>query len=190
MRALIYARVSTTDKEQDPRPQLREMTEFCGFRRWSVALEEVDQISSAEERPGWKRILAAARARKGDVVLCRHFDRIARSTKELLELLDEFRALGIDFISLNQQVDTTTPHGKLMFTIIAAVAEFERAMTRERVKLGLADARRRGQRLGRPRVDADVEKIRMLWQSGVTGNEIARQMNISPSSVRRILKRL
>lgn len=189
MRALLYARVSTADKEQDPRPQLEEMREHCRHRKWKVAGEFVEKLSSAKNRPEFSALLAAARGRRGDVVVCRHFDRIARSTKQLLELLDEFHALGVDFISLNQQIDTTTPAGKLMFTIIAAFAEFERAMTRERVLLGLAAAKARGQQLGRPRVDADTSKIRMLWQSGQSYRQIAAEMKLSPSTVRRILRR-
>ncbi|HZC24526.1 MAG TPA: recombinase family protein [Candidatus Binatia bacterium] len=188
MRALLYARVSTADKEQDPRPQLEEMREHCRRRGWTIAGEFVEKLSAAKARPQFLELRAAARARRGDVVLCRHFDRVARSTRELLELLDEFRALGVEFISLNQQIDTTTPAGKLMFTMIAAFAEFERSMTRERVMLGLAAARAKGKRLGRPRAIVDAARIGLLWRKNPNIEAIARSQKLSPSTVRRRLE--
>lgn len=188
MRALLYARVSTADKEQDPTPQLEEMREHCRRRGWTVAAEFVEKLSAAKSRPEYTAMLTAARARRGDVVLCRHFDRVARSTKQLLELLDEFKALGVDFISLNQQIDTTTAAGKLMFTIIAAFAEFERAMTRERVMLGLAAARAKGKNLGRPRAIADDARIARLFNQGHGIEAISRRVRVSPSTVRRRLE--
>jgi DNA invertase Pin-like site-specific DNA recombinase len=188
MRALIYARVSTADKEQDPEPQLEEMREHCRRRGWPVAAEYTDKISTRKIRPEFLDMIAAARSRRGDVVLCRHFDRVARSTKELITLLDEFNALGVDFISLNQQIDTTTPHGRLMFTIIAAVAEFERSMTRERVLLGLAAARGRGQKLGRPRAAADDALILSLARKGLSVRSIAQTVKVSRQTVTRRLE--
>lgn len=185
---MLYARVSTADKEQDPRPQLEEMHEHCRRRGWTIAGEYVEKLSSAKTRPQFLELRAAARSRRGDVVLCRHFDRVARSTRELLELLEEFRSLGVDFISLNQQIDTTTPAGKLMFTMIAAFAEFERAMTRERVLLGLAAAKAKGTRLGRPRAIADPALMARRWHAGDSIRKIAAALKVSPSTVTRRLE--
>jgi DNA invertase Pin-like site-specific DNA recombinase len=188
MRALLYARVSTADKEQDPAPQLAEMQAFAKQREW-LGFEFTDRISSGKRRPEFERMLDLARRGGCDVIVCRHFDRIARSTRELLELLDELRARKIEFVSINQQMDTTTPAGRLMFTMIAAFAEFERSMLRERVRLGLAAARARGKILGRPRRIADALKIRTLRHAGTPWVHIARKCGISVSTAKRIAKR-
>jgi DNA invertase Pin-like site-specific DNA recombinase len=199
MRALIYARVSTADKEQDPGPQLEEMREHCRRRGWTSVGEFVESRSSSKIRPQFDAMMREARARHGDVVLCRHFDRIARSAKELIGLLDEFQALGVDFISVNQQIDTTTPMGRMFFQIVAAFAEFERAMTRERVRLGLQDAKtmlaqtgqtRKGKSrwAGRPRVMVDDDRIAALWHKEPNIEAIGRRLKVSPSTVRRRLE--
>jgi DNA invertase Pin-like site-specific DNA recombinase len=185
--AFIYARVSTTDKEQDPRPQLIEMMNACSLHGWPHE-SFVDEVSSGKRRPELEKMLAKAYRGECSVILCRHFDRIARSTRELLEILDELRARNVDFISLNQQVDTTTPHGKLLFTMIAAFAEFERSMIRERVNLGLAAARARGTRLGRPRRVADALKIHTLRSTGASWRAIGKETGVSPETARRIFR--
>jgi DNA invertase Pin-like site-specific DNA recombinase len=186
-RAFLYARVSTADKDQDPTPQIDEMKDAAVSRDW-VPTVFVDQVSSGKRRPELERMLALAYQNKCNVVVCRHFDRIARSTRELLEILDELSNRKIDIISMNQNIDTTTPHGRLMFTVIAAFAEFERSMIRERVKLGLAAARARGTRLGRPRRIADALKIRRLRASGATWEAIAKATGVSIATAKRIAK--
>src|SRR5882762_8638243 len=141
MRAVIYARVSTTDK-QDPEMQVREITEFCERRGWIKPKPAVliDRISSGKFRPELEKLKALCQRRKVDVVVVYRFDRFARSATELLRALEEFRALGVDFVSLHENIDTTTPVGKLVFTFLAGVAEFERAIIRERVISGLRNA--------------------------------------------------
>ena len=161
MRAFLYARVSTIDKEQSPEPQLSEMTEFCVHRGWDPESFS-EYVSAGKRRPIFESMLAEIRKRKCDVLLCRHFDRIGRSTIQLCSLLEELQALGVQIVSLNQQIDTSTPHGKLMFQMLAAFAEFERAMIRERVLLGMANAREKGKTLGRPTMDVDHQQIALL----------------------------
>jgi len=203
MRAVIYARVSTPEKQekQDPEMQIREMTEFCERRGWSKPKPAVmiDRISSGKVRPELEKLKALCRRRKFDVVLVYRFDRFARTQLELLEALQEFQALGVDFVSLHENIDTTTPAGKLMFGMIAAFAEFERAIIRERVISGLADRQarlkengsfltRKGKvctRLGRPRRMPDAEAIKALRRAGRTWRHIAEQYGISMATAKR-----
>ncbi len=131
-----------------------------------------------------------ARKRLFDVVLVWKFDRFARSLKHLIESLDEFNALGIDFISLTEGVDTTTPAGQLLFHIVGAVAQFERELIAERVRAGMAHARAMGKRIGRPRAIVDVEAVSKLRGGGQSLREIAVSLNIPVSRVRRALLRL
>lgn len=188
MRAFLYARVSTADKEQDPAPQLAEMQAVSRQREW-IPFEFADRVSSGKRRPEFERMMELARRGGCEVILCRHFDRIARSTRELLELLDELKSRNIDFVSINQQMDTTTPQGRLMFTMIAAFAEFERSMTRERVRLGLAAARARGQVLGRPRRIADNQKILTMRAQRKPWREIAEACGLSESTTLRLFQK-
>lgn len=168
--------------------QVREIREFCERRQWAKPIEFVDRISSAARiRPELEQLKALCKRRRVDVVVVYRFDRFARSPLELLQALEEFRSLGIDFVSLHENIDTTTPHGKLMFTVIAAFAEFEREIIRQRVRSGLAQARAEGKKLGRPRRNADVEQIRLLRRSGHSWRHIAGVMGIPVSTVRRAL---
>ena len=150
-RAAIYARVSTTNHGQDVTLQTREMGEFCQRRGWTVA-EYVDEgvSGSKEKRPALDRLMADAYKRKFDAVVVWRFDRFARSVSHLLRALETFNALGIAFVSLSEQMDTTTPTGKMIFTVLGAVAELERSLIVERVRAGLRNARAKGKRLGRP----------------------------------------
>ena len=143
MRASVYARVSTSNGGQSPEMQLMELREYCGRRGWQIAGEYVDSgISGAKEhRPQLDALLAACCKRLVDAVVVYRYDRFARSLRQLVNALEEFRSLGIEFISLHEGVDTSTPNGRLVFGIFASIAEFERELIRDRVKSGIAAAR-------------------------------------------------
>lgn len=186
MRAALYARVSTG--RQDDEMQLAEMREFCERRKWKPEIFGDHGFSGSKlNRPDLDRMMAACRRRKFDVVVVYRFDRFARSTKQLVDALDEFNRLGIQFVSLHESVDTTSPHGKLLFHIFAAIAEFERELIRERVRSGLAHARARGRIGGRPRSNPDIEKIRELRARRVPWREVARLVGVSEATARRAL---
>ena len=162
-RAALYARVSTQNG-QNPEMQLAELRSYCERRGLEIAGEYVDNgVSGAKERrPHLDRLLADCRRRMVDAVVVYRYDRFARSLRQLVNALEEFRALGIDFISLHEGVDTSTPNGRLVFGIFGSIAEFERELIRDRVKSGLAHAKAKGKRLGRPRRVVDSSKITRL----------------------------
>lgn len=191
MRAAIYARVSTTGNGQSPAMQLCELREYIARRGWDAAGEYVDSgISGAKERrPELDRLMAAARRRQFDAVIVYRYDRFARSLRHLVNALEDFRALGIDFVSLHEGVDTSTPNGRLVFGIFASIAEFERELIRGRVRSGLAAAKARGARLGRPPVAVDAARIAALRAQGLSWRAVAREMNLSTRSVRRVALR-
>jgi DNA invertase Pin-like site-specific DNA recombinase len=161
--------------------QLRELREYCQRRGWEVAREYVDVgISGAKEkRPELDRLLADAHRRRFDAVVVWRFDRFARSVSHLLRALETFRALGIEFVSLSEQVDTSTPTGKLVFTVLGAVAELERSLIAERVRAGLRNARAKGRRLGRPRKAADPAEIALLRSQGLSWRRIGVRLGVS-----------
>ena len=191
-RVALYARISSRNGGQDPETQLIALREYAGHRGMTVTDEYVDVgISGAKDRrPELDRMMKDARRRRFDVVLVARFDRFARSTKHLVLALEEFNALGIDFVSLNESIDTSTPMGKMIFTVIGAVAELERSLIRERVMMGLERARRQGKRLGRRRVVVDRERVALLRAHGLSLREIARQMNVSKDKVARSISRV
>ena len=159
--------------------QMRELREFAVKRGWSAAVF-IDQISSREKhRPELEKMLQLCRRRKIDIVLVYRFDRFARSMQELVNALAEFNSLGIQFVSVHENVDTTTPQGKLVFGIFAALAEFERSLIQARVLSGLANARAKGKRLGRPARAVDVGRIAKMKEAGHTWDEIAADQQIS-----------
>src|SRR5690242_11363669 len=186
MRVAIYGRVSTA--EQSTQMQLEELRAYCQRRGWEIAEEFTDTgvSGSKESRPALNRLLADARRRKFDAVLVYRYDRFARSLRQLVNALSEFDALGIHFVSLHEGVDTSTPNGRLVFGIFASIAEFERELTRSRVRSGLAAARARGKRLGRPRVNVDARRIAILRTKGLGWKTIAREMGIGVSTVLRV----
>ena len=184
----LYARCSTRDK-QDPATQLVPLREFARQRQLEVAGEYVDLgFSGAKERrPQLERLMADARRKKFEVVLVARFDRFARSTKHLLTALGEFQSLGIDFMSYTESIDTSTAVGRMVFTMVAAVAEMERSLIRERVQAGVDRARRQGKKLGRPRVLVDEEKIREEMAAGGTIRATAKRWGVSRGVVRRLI---
>lgn len=183
MRAAIYARVSTHNG-QDPEMQLRELREYCQRRGWGGVTEYVDVgISGAKEkRPELDRLLADAHRREFDAVVVWRFDRFARSVSHLLRALETFSSLGIDFVSLSEQVDTSTPAGKLVFTVLGAVAELERSLIVERVRAGLRNARAKGKRLGRPRSGVDPAAIKRLRTQGATWRAVGAALGVAPAT--------
>ena len=186
MKAAIYARVSTTNG-QDPEMQLRELREYCERRGWAMAREYVDTgISGArEKRPELDRMMADAHRRRFDAVVVWKFDRFARSVSHLLRALETFKALGIEFVSLSEQVDTSTPMGKMVFTVLGAVAELERSLIAERVRAGLRNARAKGKKLGRPRKAVDRSRIARLRRTGASWAAIGQELGVGEGTVRR-----
>ena len=151
-RVAIYARVSTTNHGQDVTLQTRELEQFAQARGWHVVGSYVDAgvSGSKDSRPELNRLMADAHKRRFDVICVWRFDRFARSVSHLLRALETFKALGIDFVSFSEQMDTSTPAGKMVFTVLGAVAELERLLIVERVRAGMRNARARGKRIGRP----------------------------------------
>jgi DNA invertase Pin-like site-specific DNA recombinase len=179
MRAALYARVSTL-VGQNPEMQIAELREFCTRRGWEIAGEYVDAgVSGAKERrPQLDRLLVDCRKRGVDAVVVYRYDRFARSLRQLVNALCEFEALGIQFVSLHEGVDTSTPNGRLVFGIFASIAEFERELIRERVRSGLAAARAKGKVLGRPRATVDASKIALLRAQGCGWRKIATELGV------------
>lgn len=186
MRAAIYARVSTATNGQDPRVQTRELGEFCERRGWALAeYVDVGISGTKERRPALDRLMADAHKRFFDVVVVWRFDRFARSVSHLLRALETFNSLGIAFVSLSEQIDTSTPAGRLVFTVLGAVAELERSLIVERVKAGLRNARAKGKRLGRPHKFVDAPRIATLRAQGKSWRKISRIMECSARTCRR-----
>jgi len=181
----IYARVSTLNAGQDPTMQTRELTEYSQRRGWEIFDTYVDNGVSGKKdsRPQLNRMMEDAHARRFDVVVVWRFDRFCRSVSHLLRALETFNALGIQFVSLCEQIDTNTPTGKLVFTVLGAVSEGERNLIAERVRAGLRNARAKGKRLGRPRKKVDVAQITSLRASGHSWRTIARRLGLSIGTV-------
>jgi DNA invertase Pin-like site-specific DNA recombinase len=167
--------------------QLRELREFCERRGWSVSEEYVDVgiSGSKEDRAELNRLMADAHRRRFDAVVVWKFDRFARSVSHLLRALETFKALGIDFVSLSEQVDTSTPTGKMVFTVLGAVAELERSLIAERVRAGIRNARAKGKRLGRPKVAVDASRIAALRSEGHSWGTIRRETGIAKGTAQR-----
>ncbi len=183
MRVGIYGRISTTDKGQDPEVQLGPLREYAFNRGWTVYQEYVDRgISGVKERrPALDQLMADARRRLFDTVLVWRFDRFARSTRHLINALHEFRHLGIAFVSYQENLDTSSPLGEAMFSIVGAMAQLERDITRERVKAGVARARARGKQLGRPRKVFHRDQVEKLRAEGFSFRQIGNRLGISPA---------
>ena len=183
--AAVYARVSTMNAGQDPTMQTRELVEYCQRRAWQIYDCYVDAGHSGKKdsRPELNRLMADAHARRFDVVVCWRFDRFSRSVSHLVRALETFHALRINFVSMIEQIDTTTPAGTFVFHVLAAVAESERQTIVERVKGGLRNARAKGKRLGRPKKQVDVDQIKSLRASGHSWRAISGIMKLSVGTV-------
>jgi DNA invertase Pin-like site-specific DNA recombinase len=176
-RVAIYTRVSTGDQNADL--QKNELTEYCQWRKMEFAEAYSDVMSGAKDkRPALDRLMADARRGKFDVVAVWRFDRFARSTSHLLRALEEFQSLSVDFVSLREAIDTSTPTGKMVFTILASVAELERSTIRERVMAGQRAAKRRGVRFGRPAAEVDTDGALRLRKQGLSWRDISAQVGV------------
>jgi DNA invertase Pin-like site-specific DNA recombinase len=193
MRCVTYCRVSTDEQSLDR--QVDELREFVARMKWEMVAEYADKLSGAQRsRPGLDAMMEAAERREFDVLTVWALDRVGRSTLHTLEVVEKLDALGIHFRSYTQgAIDTTSPTGKLVLTILAGVAEMERSQIRERVRSGLAAAKRRGVRLGqKPLEGLIVSRVQKLADSGMSVRKIAvevstRRHPVSKSSVQRIL---
>jgi DNA invertase Pin-like site-specific DNA recombinase len=176
-RCALYIRISTGDQNTDL--QQNELREYSEFRKWDVVEIYSDTMSGAKDkRPALDRLMADARRGKFDVVVVWRFDRFARSTSHLLRALEEFQSLGIDFVSLKEAIDTSSAMGKMVFTVLAAVAELERSTIRERVIAGQKAAKRRGVRFGRPAVDVDTNHVLKLRKDGLSWRAVAEATGV------------
>ena len=184
MRIAIYARVST--KDQSCELQLRDLRAYCAARGFSVQREYVDvgESGAKDSRPQLNELMAAARKRLFDAVVVWRFDRFARSTKHLLLALEEFRALGIQFSSYQENIDTSSPLGQALFTIVSAVAQLERDLIRERVSAGVRNARAKGKEFGRPRRIVNQDELRRMRLEGASLRQIAATLGLGYGTVR------
>ena len=189
-RVALYARTST-ERDQRPDLQLDELRRVAEQRGWAVVGEYVDAgySGSKDRRPELDRLISEVHCGCVDVVAVWRFDRFARSARHLVLALEEFRARNVDFVSLHDGIDTSTPAGRFTFHVIAAVAELERELIRERTRAGLAAARRRGARIGRPPCQVDLQRVRGLHAAGHSLRRIARALRVSAATVHRVLTR-
>lgn len=186
--AALYARVSTSDGRQDPEMQLQELREYCQRRGFDIVAEYVDHMSgSRDDRPEFIKLMKAVRSGRVSVVVVWRFDRFARSTRMLIEALEEFRALGVDFTSITEQIDTSTPIGVAMFTIISALSTLERSAIQSRVVAGLRKAQQDGVVLGRPKVGFNETEAIRLRKEGLSWAELSSRLGVSVSTLRRAL---
>jgi DNA invertase Pin-like site-specific DNA recombinase len=188
-RAAIYARVSTL-AGQSPQMQLDVLREYAARRELAVVAEFVDRgVSGARDhRPELDRLMAGARQRAFDVVLVYRFDRFARGVRHLVTALDEFQALGVEFVSYSESLDTSTPIGRAMFAIVAALAALERDIIVERSVEGQRRARARGAQVGRPRRAVDVARVLRLRAEGRSLRAIATAVGASRTVVTRVVR--
>jgi len=185
----LYTRVSRHDKDQNPENQLIKLREFSNNHNWLVYKEYTDTASGAQpSRPSLDKMLSEARARRFDAILIVRIDRLGRSVRNLHNLLAELQHYGIDLICTDQDIDTSSPSGKLLFTILGAVSELELELIRERTKDGLARAVAEGKRLGRPPFSVNTDKILKLRAEGLSLRQIAEKVGMSHQGVKKRLR--
>ncbi|MFZ0772393.1 MAG: recombinase family protein [Candidatus Sulfotelmatobacter sp.] len=184
MQTAIYARVST--KDQSCEMQIRDLRVYCAARGVTIIREYIDigQSGAKDSRPELNELMADARKRKFDSILVWRFDRFARSTKHLLLAPEEFRSLGVQFISYQENIDTSSPLGQALFTIVSAVAQLERDLIRERVSAGVRNAKACGKQLGRARRIVSKDEVLRLRSEGASLREIATKLGVGYGTVR------
>jgi DNA invertase Pin-like site-specific DNA recombinase len=189
-RVALYARVSTLNG-QDPEMQLSELREYAARRGWTITSEYVDQgvSGSKESRPELNQLMADAHRRKFDAVLVWKIDRFGRSLKHLVNALADLCAYGVAFVSFRDNLDLSTPSGRLMFQIIGAMAEFERSLIQERVKAGLRNARAKGKKFGRPRAQVDAAGVAALRHEGFSWSQVCATLDVSKGTAQRAVAR-
>ena len=186
-RAAIYTRVSTAD--QHPETQLYDLRKMAKQRGYEIVHEFSDTISGSKaKRPGLDALMADARRHKFDIVMVAAFDRVARSVRHFLEVLDELNHLGIEFVSFRENIDTGGPLGRAIVVIVGAIAELERSLIVERVRAGMRRAKLEGRRIGRKPLDIDREQVVRDRRSGMSLREVAEKHEISRASVCRLVK--
>jgi DNA invertase Pin-like site-specific DNA recombinase len=195
-RVVLYARVSKDNTHQDPKVQLRDLRQYCQLRGWEVVREYVDKgISGAKaQRPELDKLMAAVASGEFDAVVIWKFDRFARSVIHLLEALKTFKANEVSFVSITENIDTSTEYGKFILTILGAVADLERGLITERIHAGLRNARAEGHKLGRPFGPSakarklDVASLKRRHSTGETLRHIADDLGVSHSYVWKLLQ--
>jgi DNA invertase Pin-like site-specific DNA recombinase len=190
VRVALYARVSTLNG-QNPEMQLAELRGYAQRRGWEVYSEYVDLgISGAKDsRPALNKMLADAHARKFDGIACWKLDRLGRSLKHLVTVIEDLEHYGVSFVSLRDNLDLSTPSGRLMMHIIGAMAQFERSLIQERVIAGIASAKSRGVKFGRPKVYVSALKIQQLRDAGIPWVDVAKRLNAGKGTCQRALAR-
>jgi DNA invertase Pin-like site-specific DNA recombinase len=186
-RCAVYTRVSTAEQKADL--QLDELRQYAKFKKWQIVGTFSDTISGIrDKRPALDRMMAEARKGAFDVILIWKFDRFARNTRFLLEAVEEFQSLGLDFTSLQDNVDTSTSMGKAVVTILGAIAELERSTLTERVRAGQRAAMRRGVRFGRPRAEVNAAKVKELRRAGLSWRAVGAELNLATDTCRKALE--
>lgn len=190
MKAALYARVSTQNHHQDPEVQLREQREYCQRKGWEIATEYIDRgISGTKEsRPELNRLMADAQEKKFDAIVVWKFDRFARSAQHLLKALETFKSLGIEFVSITEGIDTQSVVGKMVFTVLGAVAEMERCLTVERIRAGMRNAKAKGHLPGIKQFTLDLDAIRARKTAGESLRTIAKDLGVSVALLSKRLK--
>jgi len=190
MKVAAYARVSTNNHHQDPEVQLRDIREYCTRKGWELTEEYVDKGISGTKisRPELNRLMLDAEAKKFGVVLVWKFDRFARSTSHLINSLQRFKSLGLEFVSVQDNIDTSTPMGECVFTILAAFGQLERTVTVERIKAGLRNAKAKGRLPGKKRRILNLEAIRGRMTAGESLRKVAKSLAVSPALLSKRLR--
>ena len=190
-RAALYMRVSTKGHGQTTETQAVALREYAARRGFEIVEYPDTGISgSKDSRPALDKLMKDARARRFDVVIVARFDRFARSVSHLLRALEEFNHLSIDFVSLSESIDTSTPVGRMIFTVLGAVAELERNLIKERVQMGITRARKQGKALGRPRIKVDALQVAGLRSRGLSWNQIAETLSVGRGTAERAFRTL